>query len=243
MSDLWALRMTWTDLAFLHWPVPVASLSPLVPGELEIEEFDGSAWVGIVPFEMRDVRIRGLPGVPTATDFPELNVRTYVRHRGRDGIYFFSLDAASLVAVLAARTFTGLRYWHANMRIDRTTKGIWYESRRVMETADGRAELIGAYRPVGDVFTSEPGTFEYWSTERYTLFSRWAGKPMRIDIEHERWPLQKATAEIERNSMASAAGIALPDRKPHVMFATRIDVRAFLPQRVHAPRPSRPFEI
>src|SRR4051812_35059380 len=229
MTRTSVLRMTWVDLAFLHWPVPAASLRPLVPAALAIEEYDGSAWVGVVPFEMRDVRLHALPPIPTATNFPELNVRTYVRHAGRQGVYFFSLDAASVLAVVGARTGTGLRYYHARMRIDRDGGDVRYESHR---TEDPRpAEFVARYWPTGDVFLSEQGSFEYWSTERYSLFSEWAGTLLRLDIAHPRWPLQSATAEVERNSIASVSGISLRGQAPHVLFAARQDVDAYWPSK------------
>jgi uncharacterized protein len=223
-----ALYMTWLDVAFLHWPVAHDQLRALVPSELELETFDGSAWVGVVPFEMRGVRLRGLPPIPMAHNFPELNVRTYVRCKGREGVYFFSLDAASRLAVIGARACTGLRYFHARMRIARDADRVFYESRR----AGGNAEFVGRYAPSGPVFTSEAGSFEHWCTERYSLFSRHLGALLRLDIEHRRWPLQPATADIATNTMASASGISIPARAPHVLFAGRVDVIAHLPRRV-----------
>lgn len=106
------LQMTWANLAFLHWPLPQEQLRAKLPPGLELDTHDGAAWLGITPFEMRDVHITGAPPVPSARDFPELNVRTYVRHNGRAGVWFFSLDAASLLAVLTARGVTGLPYYH-----------------------------------------------------------------------------------------------------------------------------------
>jgi uncharacterized protein YqjF (DUF2071 family) len=227
-----ALRMTWVDLAFLHWPVPADALRLLVPPGLEIDTFDGSAWVGVVPFEMRRVRVRLSPPIPTATDFPELNVRTYVRHRDRAGVYFFSLDAASRLAVIGARTWTGLRYFHAAMRVTRDGSRVAYVSRRT----SGDAELEATYEPTGPVFTSAPGSFEHWSTERYSLFSAHLGALLRLDVEHPRWPLQRAAVSITRNTMAAASGISLPTVAPHVLFAARLDVLANWPQVI--PRPA-----
>src|SRR5436190_12753527 len=97
----WVMRMRWLDLLFAHWPLPVEALRQLVPAQLEIETFHGTAWLGIVPFRMEDVAPRFLPAPPVAGRFPELNVRTYVRHRGRSGVWFFSLDAANRLAVEA----------------------------------------------------------------------------------------------------------------------------------------------
>jgi len=228
---MYALRMTWVDLAFLHWPVPPEALRAIVPRQLELETFDASAWVGVVPFEMRGVRARFAPPVPTARDFPELNVRTYVRFGDRPGVYFFSLDAASWLAVVGARASTGLRYFLAFMAMRRDGDAIRYDSVRTHPGA-ADAQFAATYRPAGGVFTSEPGSFEFWSTERYSLFSRRGRRLVRLDIEHARWPLRHASVTIDRNSMAAASGISLPARAPHVLFAERQDVLAHWPRSV-----------
>ena len=226
-----ALFMSWLDLAFLHWPVPHGALRGLVPRELEIETFDGSAWVGVVPFEMRDVRLRFAPPLPGAHHFPELNVRTYVRLGDRQGVYFFSLDAASWPAVMGARVATGLRYFQARMAIHRDDARIRYHSTRTHPGA-AQAVLACEYAADGPVFASEPGSFEFWSTERYSLFSQRWGRLLRLDIEHPRWPLQRAVARIERNTIAVASGISLPPTAPHVLFAAQQDVLAHWPRSV-----------
>lgn len=221
--------MTWTDLAFLHWPVPVSALRPLIPAELELETFEDTAWVAVTPFEMRGVRVSGMPPVPTATDFPELNVRTYVKHRDRSGVWFFSLDAASWLAVAGARAATGLSYFHARMSIAREDSSIAYESERTHPGATPAAFRV-RYRPEGAVFRGAPGSFEHWCTERYSLFSVAIDRTLlRLDIEHEPWPLQRATADINLNTMALASGIELPDLPPRVLFAGRLDVTAKWP--------------
>jgi hypothetical protein len=224
-----ALRMSWVDLAFLHWPVPAKALRPLVPATLEIETYDGLAWVGVTPFQMRDVRGWAMPPIPTATDFPELNVRTYVRYRERAGVWFFSLDAASRLAVAAARMATGLPYFHARMSARRDAADVVYRSDRTHRGVRP-AQLRVRYRPTGDVYRSAPGWFEHWCTERYSLFSVAAGRRLlRLDIEHAPWPLQPASANIELNSMAHASLIDLPRTPPHVLFTKRLDVVAHWP--------------
>jgi uncharacterized protein YqjF (DUF2071 family) len=225
-----SLRMTWTDLAFLHWKVPADLLRPLVPSALEIDTFDDSAWVGVIPFEMRDVAPGGLPPIPTASDFPELNVRTYVTHGGRAGVWFFSLDASSWLAVMGARGAANLPYFHARMNsVHPGADDTSYECERTHPGA-APATFRAWYRPTGDPFTSAEGSFEFWCTERYCLFSMsHEGKLQRLDIEHARWPLQPAVADVVENSMAAASGIALPRDKPHVLFSKRIEVVAHWP--------------
>lgn len=220
--------MRWLDLAFLHWPVAESVLRPHVPAALELDVFRDTAWVGITPFRMTNVRPVFTPAIPTANDFPELNVRTYVRHGSRSGVYFFSLDAGSWLAVEAARLATGLPYFHATMSESWIGNDVLYESKRSTPGAKP-AEFRARFRPTGGVFLSEPNSLEYWLTERYSLFVSHVRRLLRLDIEHERWPLQPASADIERNTMAQAAGIQLPDEKPNVCFCRQLDVVAHWP--------------
>jgi uncharacterized protein len=220
--------MRWEDLAFLHWQVPVASLRPHVPESLQLDTHNDGAWLGITPFRMTKVRPLLAPPIPTASDFPELNVRTYVRYGAHSGVYFFSLDAASRLAVKAARTATNLPYFHARMKHRRARDDVQYESRRT-HTGARPAEFRATYRPTGAVFRSEPGSLEHWLTERYCLFVTRGAGLMRLDIEHVPWSLQPATADVEMNTMAQAAGIELPSQKPHVCFSRQLDVVAHLP--------------
>jgi uncharacterized protein YqjF (DUF2071 family) len=220
--------MQWIDLAFFHWRVSPAVLRELLPPSLELDTFRDSAWVAITPFTMKSVRVALAPRIPTATDFPELNVRTYVRRAGRAGVYFFSLDAASWLAVETARIVTGLPYYHAEMRSIRDGADVVYRSQRATPGAPV-AELRARYRPTGDVFRSQPGSLEHFLTERYSLFVKHLGRLLRLDIEHEPWPLQPASAEIEHNSMADAAGIAIPPGAPHLLFSRALDVVARWP--------------
>jgi uncharacterized protein YqjF (DUF2071 family) len=221
--------MSWINLIFLHWPVRAEDIRSLVPAKLELDTFEGNAWVGVVPFRMTNVRGLLAPPIPTAHDFPELNVRTYVRYGGRAGIWFFSLDAESWLAVLAARASTNLPYFYARMKEERAGDEVAYESDRA-HPGSPTAEFRAQYRPTGAVFVSETGSFEFWSTERYCLFTATRdGDIERLDVEHERWPLQPATADIERNTMALASGITLPATAPRAHFAARQDVVAHWP--------------
>jgi uncharacterized protein len=223
-----ALRMRWVDLAFLHWNVPHSALLHRVPDVLQLDTFRDMAWVGITPFRMTGVRPIALPPVPFASDFPELNVRTYVRHGDRAGVYFFSLDAASALAVRAARVATGLPYYHARMNSTRVGEEVRYRSSR-RKRGELAAEFVAKYRPTGPVSKAPPGSLEHWLTERYCLFVMRGPKLFRLDIEHEPWPLQPASIEIQRNTMDEANGVALPAVAPHVLYSARLDVVAHLP--------------
>lgn len=224
-----AMHMRWENLAFLHWPVRAEEVLRHLPPALELDTFDNAPWVGVVPFRMTNVRAHLAPPIPTAHDFPELNVRTYVRFAGRAGVWFFSLDAESWLAVMAARASTNLPYYYARMKAERAAEDVEYESERA-HPGSPTAEFRARYRPTGDVFMSEEGTFEHWSTHRLCLFTATTdGEVERIDVEHERWPLQNATAEIERNTMTVATGISLPEQPPRAHFAQQLDVVAHWP--------------
>ena len=267
----WVMFMRWLDLAFLHWPVDRRKLRPLIPPQLELETFEGTAWLGVVPFVMTATRPRLAPPVPGLSTFPGLNVRTYVSHgKGdarRPGIWFFSLDAASTLAVHGARATYHLPYYRARMRATRAPRGkdndaIDYEStRRSTSLATGgatwldargpnrpaidvrgddgkdhnalRATFAARYGPTGRVYRADPGTLDYWLTERYCLYAADArGRVYRGDIHHPPWPLQRAEIEIARNTMTAPLGLALPDTAPLAHFARRQDVRAWWRVRV-----------
>jgi uncharacterized protein len=212
---LGAMVMNWHELLFMHWPLPVSTLRPLIPAELEVDTFNGQAWIGVTPFRMTGVRPRFTPPVPGLSAFPELNVRTYVKYNGRSGVWFFSLDAANAIAVRAARVGFHLPYQDAQMTVTRSQEWIHYHSlRRKRETP--RAEFHARYRPVGPVYLSVPGSADHFLTERYSLFSSDGRTLYRVDIGHEPWSLQRAEVEVEVNTMAAPLGIQLP-RTPHLL--------------------------
>jgi uncharacterized protein len=239
------MAMTWHDLLFMHWPVPAAAVRPLIPSSLEIDTFPDStgapsAWLGIVPFTMTGVRARCTPAVPGPGAFHELNVRTYVRLGGvqRDpalsypGVWFFSLDAASPTAVLAARTLFHLPYFRADMTVARDGPAIRYSSMRSHRRA-APAAYQAAYQPTGPAYRSKPGSLDHWLTERYCLYSvTHGGRVLRCDIQHAPWPLQPAAADVRQNSMGAQIGLEPPAIGPILHFAKRLDVVAWLPSRL-----------
>lgn len=224
----WVMRQTWHDLLFMHWPVPIETLRVLVPDSLTVETFEGSAWIGVVPFGMRDVAPRAITAVPWLSAFPELNVRTYVSARDagepKPGAYFFSLDAGNPVAVSLARRFFHLPYYRADMSLTPVGKTIRYASHRTHRPAPA-AMFDAQYTPTGPVFAARPGTLEHWLTERYCLYTHnRRGRLLRGEIHHLPWPLQPADVTIVENQMAEAAGIEIPDTPPLTHFAASIDV-------------------
>lgn len=225
----WAVFMRWHDLLFAHWPLASGLLAPLIPPPLELDLFEGRAWIGIVPFRMSAIRHRRMPSIPGARAFPELNVRTYVtRPGGKPGVWFFSLDAASRIAVRAARRAFHLPYFDARMSCTSGADGtIEYHSTRTHHAAPP-AELSGRYQPIGEAFAAVPQSIEQFLTERYCLYAADRnGHIFRGDIHHRPWPLQPAEAQFDDVRMTGQIKINLPSAPPLLHFARELDVRAW----------------
>jgi uncharacterized protein YqjF (DUF2071 family) len=228
--------MRWHSLAFLHWPVPAEAMRPHIPRSLQLDTFDGSAWLGIVPFRMSDVHPRGVPPLPLLSAMPELNVRTYVTAEGKPGVWFFSLDTTNRLAVRGARWFYYLSYFDAVMSTARRGEWIDYHSRRAHRGA-AAAEFEASYRPAGPPQPAAPGSLEYFLTERYCLYSAdRARRTYRADIAHAPWPLQCAEAQIRLNRMTDQIGVPLPDHAPLVHYSDNLEVIFWTPQPI-APSP------
>ncbi len=223
----WTWRQSWLDLLFIHWPVPKQVLTELVPNGCEVQEFEGTSWVGVVPFRMEGVMRRPLPNLPGLSEFLELNVRLYVEAEGKPGVWFLSLDATNPLAIWAARRFFFLPYYRADMALGTSAETIDYTCER--RRSDVR--FHGSYRPNGKVVESTPGTLEHFLTERYCLYARSPdGSLLRNEVHHLPWPLQPAEAEIEQNSMLAPHGITI-EGKPLLHFARRVDVVAWSAER------------
>jgi uncharacterized protein YqjF (DUF2071 family) len=226
------MAQSWHDLLFAHWRVDAALLRPHVPTALEIDTFEGQAWIAVVPFRMSGVRLRWSPSLPWLSAFPELNVRTYVVAEGKPGVWFFSLDAGNPAAVAIARRWFHLPYFCARMKCQDAHGWIQYASERTHR--DAPAGILEAkYRPAGEIFEAARGTREHFLTERYCLYATDPrGRIYRSDIHHDPWQLQIAGAEFALNTMTEAAGLALPPHQPLLHFARRQDVVAWAPQRI-----------
>ena len=221
------MTQSWHDLLFAHWPVDARMLQEKLPSGLPLDTFEGQAWVAVVPFRMTNVAPRGVPSVPFVSAFLELNVRTYVTMHGKPGVYFFSLDANSALAVAAARTLFQLPYFAASMNVEIRDGHFVYTSTREGR-ADGVAQLAATYRPIGPVQLAQPGSLEYFLTERYCLYTvDRSFHAKRLEIHHSPWQLQVAEATIALNTMADAADIRLPARAPLLHFAKRQDALAW----------------
>jgi uncharacterized protein len=230
-SAPWRWRQSWRDLLFAHWPVPASELRRFVPDALSIQEFDGTSWVGVVPFRMAGVAPRHLPDVPGLSAFPELNLRLYVEAEGKPGVWFVSLDAASPLAVWAARRAFHLPYFLADMRVASEGERVVYQSIRRDPTP--RVAFRGSYAPASAVRHAPAGGIEHFLTERYCLYTRAAdGGLLRAEVHHGQWPLQDALLELDENAIAQPQGIALAGPPALLHFSRRIDVVGWLPERV-----------
>ena len=219
------MKQRWLDLLFAHWRVPADELRRVVHPAVPIDEFDGSAWVGVTPFRVEGLRGRFTPPLPGVSSFLETNVRTYATVNGEPGIWFFSLDAENRSAVEAARRFYRLPYFLAEMAAESSGDGrVSYSTERVSD--DGPpAALDLDYSPNGPAAVPEPGTLEHFLTERYCLYTvDDAGQVLRGDIDHEPWRLAPAAASIRRNTMGEQIGQPLGGEPLLHLSATDKDV-------------------
>jgi uncharacterized protein len=216
----WLMAQSWLDLLFAHWAVPPSAIDRLLPWPLRAQVYDGSAWLGITPFVVSGLRLRGVPPLPWLSRFPELNVRTYVEVAGRPGIYFFSLDAARRTAVFVARRTYRLPYFHARMSSEWVGTHMRYESVRV-DGSGPAARFRAEYRPSGG-HADDP--LARWLTERYCLYvldDR--GEVLRGEIHHPPWPLQRAEGQLSAAAMVVPLGLKL-EGEPLLHFSARQDV-------------------
>lgn len=221
--------MRWSDLLFVHWRVDPELMRGLLPPGLEVDTFDGSAWVGLVPFLMDDVRFFGLPGLPTLRRFHECNVRTYVLRDGIPGVWFFSLDAASRLAVFGGRNLWGLNYVNARFRVGHEEGGTDHRLVR----RDGRRTRV--HWSPGEVLPpSESGSLRHFLTERYHLYARRRGRLLRGTIWHEPWTLRRAEIHELDDELVAAAGVET-EGDPSFLAADPVSVLGWRNQRVGGP--------
>jgi uncharacterized protein YqjF (DUF2071 family) len=217
------MHQSWGKLLFIHWPIEATLLRPLIPAGLEIDTFDGKAWIAEVPFTMWDIRAFPpyIPAVPGLRAMHELNVRTYVHFAGVPGVWFFSLDCNNAAAVLAARTFYYLPYYNAEIKLEQHTSIINYSSQRT----DSPDANFQASWEIGDpLHQSDPGSLEYFLTERYCLYSQHHGNLYRSRIHHPRWPLRKATLRSWSSEMTAPLALPRPQEEPLLHYAEELSV-------------------
>lgn len=227
-QKLWIMKQEWHDVVFLHWPVGKEWLRRFVPGRLEIDLYNGQAWIGVVLFQAKATRLRLLPPIPGTRSYLELNVRTYVKYGDRQGVYFFSLDADSPLAVEVAGFGDFLPYRHAEMKLKKRKGQLEFCNRRI--PADSFPESLKiTFQP-----DSEPiagSRIEKWLTERYCLWTKPQKQLWRVDISHSPWSLQYIKGEIYRNSMAAFLPVSLHHALPMAHYAKKKKVRFMPPVR------------
>jgi uncharacterized protein YqjF (DUF2071 family) len=252
------MHQNWGKLLFMHWRIAAEDLRPLIPSQLSIDTFDGSAWIGVVPFTMWGIRASFLPPVRGASAFHELNVRTYVHYRGVPGVWFFSLDATNSLAIWGARTFYRLPYFYAEMTLAQAENTIAYSSVRRDEMTYAKffaAENGGFIASSGSDLVrdlpsarlncnwnigeplpeTEPGSLGFFLTERYCLYAYNRERVYRSRIFHEPWPLRTATLNSIDSTMIESLGLATPAGVPVLHYAESIAVDIWSLKRMSEP--------
>jgi len=231
----WAvMRQKWRDLLFVHWPLPPEALRAFIPPQLELDLFDGTAYLGLVPFTMTGVRPVGLPSVWGLSSFHETNVRTYVRLASHHpGVWFFSLDAANSIAVRLARSLFHLPYHHARMFLEREHPPGATDPITLLYAGVRRwpGPLPASYAiratPGGTPQPAQPGTLEHFLVERYFLYTLWKSRLYRCRVHHGPYPLQSANILSIDETLLAAAGFDRPATSPLAHFASGVNVEVF----------------
>lgn len=227
------MHQNWHHLLFLHWEVPASELQRLVPPQLTIDTFDGKAYVGVVPFTLTGVRPVLTPPLPWISNFHEVNVRTYVHLNGRDpGIWFFSLDASSAIAVAAARAAYKLPYFHAHIDFTVSTGAlptIASSSKRDDPQGKMPANSRFQYQPMeGAVAPASPGTIEHFLIERYVLYTTDEDHRLhRARVHHQPYPVQRAELLEMDETLIWAAGIKRSEAIPLRHYASEVNVKVY----------------
>jgi uncharacterized protein YqjF (DUF2071 family) len=217
----------WRDLLFLHWQYEPEIIQQSLPRGLTVDTYDGRAYLGVVPFYMRDIRPRFCPSIPGISNFLELNLRTYVYDKfGRPGVWFYSLDANQWLAVRVARSFFNLPYFDAKM-IARKESAIDYRVHR--KGCSKESESHFRYSEEKQLSTAEPGSLEFFLVERYYLFAvNRAGTLFSGRVHHTPYPLMSVSAEVLSEGVIELAGFERPGRSPdHAIMSPGVDVNIF----------------
>ncbi|MFD0711618.1 YqjF family protein [Paenibacillus sp. GCM10027626] len=223
------MSQTLNDLLFAHWPISLKEIQALVPSSLQIDTFEKQAWISVVPFWTNRARLRWGPSLPFLSQFPEINLRTYVTLNGKPGVYFFSLDADQRIIVEIARWGLHLPYFRANIQYAvKDNNLVHYHSIRT-DHRTNPGQFAAVYRSVSDIFQSKKGSLEHWLTERYCLYTiDEKGRIYRGEIDHSPWPLQRAEADISMLSLPASFGLQLPAIQPLLHFSKKHNVHAWL---------------
>lgn len=226
------MQQTWDKLLFMHWAVAEADIRPLVPSGLEIDKYEGTAWIGVTPFTMPEIRPPGLPAPPLLGHSHEINVRTYVHRDGIPGVWFLSLDASNPMAVIGARLGFSLPYFIARMSLEEQDRTIRFQSRRTHLGAP-KAEFEAEWRREDALPDVQPGSRDFFLIERYCLYAARGNRLYRARIHHEPWPLCRVSRLTYTSSMLEAQGLSASSNPPllHGQIAP-LDVQIWAPERL-----------
>jgi len=224
----WVLSMAWKDLLFASWRLPIHVVRAKVPPELELDTFDGSAWVTMVPMHITDIHFRGVPAIPGMESLRELNLRTYVKLNGKAGVYFLSIECPAVLSDWMAVHFFGVPYLKAQIAIAKDGDSHHYASERAHELHPPAA-FFGTFQPAGETFNPTAGSLEAFLVERFCLFYVKDGKVHRGDILHDTWKLQNANLKIELNTIGKSAGLELSEKPDHIVFSSSTNTYIWLP--------------
>lgn len=223
------MHQTWDNLLFLHWAIEPALLRPLIPESLEIDTFDGHAWIGVTPFAVTNLRVLSLPPVPGLDAFTELNVRTYVHHDGKPGVWFFSLDASRTVPAMAARILFMLPYFSATMRFEEDGNEFRFQSRRIGPPA---AEFRAHWRTGIRLRDPDAESLAFFLVERYALFAGDHRDLTMTRVYHRPWILDEVTEVEQESTMVRALGLPEPAAPPLAHFSRSLNVEIWPPAKV-----------
>jgi uncharacterized protein YqjF (DUF2071 family) len=215
------MQQTWESLLFMHWPVPPASIRPLIPSGLELDLFEGEAWVSISPFRVNQLKLASLPPIPGIDSFLELNVRTYVHRRGFPGVWFFSLDASKFIPVLAARVLFALPYMRAQMSFEEGNSNYVFTSNRLISPS---AEFHAHWRSGVTLADPHSESLAFFLVERYALFSGEDASISMTRIYHRPWILEEAFLLSSKSTMIAALGIPEPQSDPILHFSRSLNL-------------------
>ena len=220
------MEQRWEKLLFLHWPIAESTIRPLIPAGLEIDTFDKSAWIGITPFRLSGLRLHPMPPIPGTDTFNEVNVRTYVHHEGKPGIYFFSLDASALLPALAARVFYQLPYFSADIDFTETDGKFSLEMKRRL---NGTARFAAEWRRGMRLRAPDTESLAFFLVERYCFFTAFQGTIQMTRAYHAPWILDEALVETCQSTLLSTIGLFEPIATPLAHFSDGVQVQMWPP--------------